>query len=173
MTSRCGGWRILIPLPGLANRGAFQRHLESVLSDTRDRTGAALFLLDLDQFKGVNDSYGHSAGDSLLMDVASRFKAECPDNLFLVRLGGDEFAVVATGVATESDAQTALAPLIASLLRPVDIFGHQILIGASVGVAMIPTRRRQRGRSAAAGRPGAVPGQARGPWARRVLSPLA
>ena len=72
------------------------------------------------------------------MDVAARFKAECPDNLFLVRLGGDEFAVVATGIASESDAQTALAPLIASLLRPVDIFGRQVLIGASVGVAMIP-----------------------------------
>lgn len=123
------------PLTGLANRGAFQRHFESVLAANAD---AALFLLDLDQFKSVNDSYGHSAGDSLLMDVASRFKEECPDNLFLVRLGGDEFAVVATGIATESDAQTALAPLIASLLRPVDIFGRQILIGASVGVAMIP-----------------------------------
>ena len=133
------------PLTGLPNRGAFQRHLESVLSESKvGDTGAALFLLDLDQFKGINDSYGHSAGDSLLMDVASRFKEECPDNLFLVRLGGDEFAVVATGVATESDAQTALAPLIASLLRPVDIFGHQILIGASVGVALILTRRRQR-----------------------------
>ena len=127
------------PLTGLANRGAFQRHFESVLSDAKDKdTGAVLFLLDLDQFKSVNDSYGHSAGDSLLMDVASRFKAECGDNLFLVRLGGDEFAVVATGVATESDAQTVLAPLLASLLRPVDIFGHQILIGASAGVAMIP-----------------------------------
>jgi diguanylate cyclase (GGDEF)-like protein len=123
------------PLTGLANRGAFQRHFESVLSANID---AVLFLLDLDQFKSVNDSYGHSAGDSLLMDVAARFKAECPDNLFLVRLGGDEFAVVATGVATESDAQTVLAPLIASLLRPVDIFGREILIGASVGVAMIP-----------------------------------
>ncbi len=123
------------PLTGLANRGAFQRHFETVLSAGSD---AALFLLDLDQFKSVNDSYGHSAGDSLLMDVAARFKAECPDNLFLVRLGGDEFAVVATGVATESDAQTALAPLIASLLRPVDIFGREILIGASAGVAMIP-----------------------------------
>ncbi len=127
------------PLTGLPNRGAFQRHLESILSESKvGDTGAALFLLDLDQFKGINDSYGHSAGDSLLMDVASRFKEECPDNLFLVRLGGDEFAVVATGVATESDAQTALAPLIASLLRPVDIFGHQILIGASAGVALIP-----------------------------------
>ena len=123
------------PLTGLANRGAFQRHFESVLAGNAD---AALFLLDLDQFKSINDSYGHSAGDSLLMDVASRFKEECPDNLFLVRLGGDEFAVVATGVATESDAQTLLAPLIASLLRPVDIFGREILIGASVGVAMIP-----------------------------------
>ena len=123
------------PLTGLANRGAFQRHFESVLSAN---TASALFLLDLDQFKSVNDSYGHSAGDSLLMDVAARFKAECPENLFLVRLGGDEFAVVATGVATESEAQTVLAPLIASLLRPVDIFGREILIGASVGVAMIP-----------------------------------
>lgn len=127
------------PLTGLANRGAFQRHFESVLSDAKDKdTGAVLFLLDLDQFKSVNDSYGHSAGDSLLMDVASRFKAECGDNLFLVRLGGDEFAVIATDVATESDAQTVLAPLLASLLRPVEIFGHQILIGASAGVAMIP-----------------------------------
>ena len=123
------------PLTGLANRGAFQRHFESVLSAN---TASALFLLDLDQFKSVNDSYGHSAGDSLLMDVAARFKEECPENLFLVRLGGDEFAVVATGVATESEAQTVLAPLIASLLRPVDIFGREILIGASVGVAMIP-----------------------------------
>jgi diguanylate cyclase (GGDEF)-like protein len=127
------------PLTGLANRGAFQRHLESVLSDAKKtENGAVLFLLDLDQFKSINDSYGHSAGDSLLMDVASRFKAECPDNLFLVRLGGDEFAVVATGVATESDAQSVVAPLVAALLRPVDIFGHQILIGASVGIAMIP-----------------------------------
>lgn len=127
------------PLTGLANRGAFQGHLEAVLSDARNtENGAVLFLLDLDQFKSINDSYGHSAGDSLLMDVASRFKAECPDNLFLVRLGGDEFAVVATGVATESDAQSVVAPLVASLLRPVDIFGHQILIGASVGIAMIP-----------------------------------
>ena len=127
------------PLTGLANRGAFQGHLEAVLSDARNTEyGAVLFLLDLDQFKSINDSYGHSAGDSLLMDVASRFKAECPDNLFLVRLGGDEFAVVATGVATESDAQSVVAPLVASLLRPVDIFGHQILIGASVGIAMIP-----------------------------------
>jgi diguanylate cyclase (GGDEF)-like protein len=127
------------PLTGLANRGAFQRHLESVLSDSKKtENGAVLFLLDLDQFKSINDSYGHSAGDSLLMDVASRFKAECPDNLFLVRLGGDEFAVVATGVATESDAQSVVAPLLAALLRPVDIFGHQILIGASVGIAMIP-----------------------------------
>jgi diguanylate cyclase (GGDEF)-like protein len=127
------------PLTGLANRGAFQRHLDSVLSDAKDaRTGAVLFLLDLDQFKTINDSYGHSAGDSLLMDVASRFKAECSDNLFLVRLGGDEFAVVATGIKTESDAQDTVAPLVASLLRPVDIFGRQILIGMSVGIVMIP-----------------------------------
>ena len=127
------------PLTGLANRGAFHGHLDSVLSDIKDtNTGAVLFLLDLDQFKTINDSYGHSAGDSLLMDVASRFKAECTANLFLVRLGGDEFAVVATGISTESAAQDAVAPLIASLLRPVDIFGRQILIGASVGIVMIP-----------------------------------
>ncbi|HEX7109701.1 MAG TPA: EAL domain-containing protein [Aestuariivirga sp.] len=127
------------PLTGLANRGAFQRHLETILSDIKDaKTGAVLFLLDLDQFKTINDSYGHSAGDSLLMDVAARFKTECNDNLFLVRLGGDEFAVVATGIKTESDAQDAVAPLVASLLRPVDIFGRQILIGMSVGIVMIP-----------------------------------
>ncbi len=127
------------PLTGLANRGAFHGHLDSVLSEIKNtKSSAVLFLLDLDQFKTINDSYGHSAGDSLLMDVASRFKAECTPNLFLVRLGGDEFAVVATGIATESDAQDAVAPLVASLLRPVDIFGRQILIGMSIGIVMIP-----------------------------------
>ena len=127
------------PLTGLANRQEFQRQLDLVLAPVQGADiCAALFLLDLDEFKVINDSYGHSAGDSLLMDVAARFKAECTDNLFLVRLGGDEFAVIATGIASESDAQAAIAPLVASLLLPVEILGHQILIGASGGVAMIP-----------------------------------
>ncbi len=127
------------PLTGLANRQEFQRQLDVVLATAQGADiCAALFLLDLDEFKVINDSYGHSTGDSLLMDVAARFKAECTDNLFLVRLGGDEFAVIATGIASESDAQAAIAPIVASLLRPVEILGHQILIGASGGVVLIP-----------------------------------
>ena len=127
------------PLTGLANRQAFQRQLEAVLVSVQGAdTGAALFLLDLDEFKTVNDSYGHSAGDSLLMDVAARFKTECAGNLFLVRLGGDEFAIIATGIGTEGDALSAIAPIVASLSRPVEIPGRQILIGASAGVVMIP-----------------------------------
>jgi diguanylate cyclase (GGDEF)-like protein len=126
-------------LTGLANRQAFQRHLESVLADNEKLgTSAALFLLDLDEFKTVNDSYGHFAGDSLLVEVAARFKAEGGDNLFLVRLGGDEFAVVATGVSTESAAQLAIAPLVACLLRDFEILGRKIVIGASAGIVLIP-----------------------------------
>ncbi len=125
-------------LTGLANRQAFQGHLETILSASDGGTGSALFLLDLDEFKAVNDSYGHFAGDTLLAEVAARFKVEGNENLFLVRLGGDEFAVVARGIATEGEAQTTIAPLIASLLRTFDILGRQIAIGASAGVVLIP-----------------------------------
>jgi diguanylate cyclase (GGDEF)-like protein len=127
------------PLTGIANRQEFQRRLSAVLeASLSEGCGAALFLIDLDDFKSVNDTFGHSAGDGLLMDVAAKFHANCGDKTLLARLGGDEFALIVEGVATVEAAQDAIAPLLAVLLRPVDIAGRQIAIGASAGVAFIP-----------------------------------
>ena len=126
-------------LTGLANRQEFQRQLDALLaSGLSGDTHAALFLLDLDEFKSINDSYGHSAGDKLLIDVAANLKRECPDNLQIARLGGDEFAIIGSGIATEEAAQAALAGMFASLSKPIEIMSRQVLIGASAGVAMIP-----------------------------------
>jgi diguanylate cyclase (GGDEF)-like protein len=127
------------PLTGLANRQEFQRHLDAVLE--AGGTGdihAAVILLDLDEFKSINDTYGHTAGDALLVNVAANLKQECPDNLHISRLGGDEFAIVATGVKSETEAQEAVAPMVAALMRPIEIMSRPVLIGASIGIAMIP-----------------------------------
>jgi diguanylate cyclase (GGDEF)-like protein len=128
------------PLTGLANRQEFQRHLEAVLARARQGTGsgAALALVDLDEFKSVNDAFGHSAGDGLLMDVSARFKAECLENMHLARLGGDEFGLIVQGSGSEAEAQQSLAPFLASLLRPIDVFGRPLFISASAGVVLIP-----------------------------------
>jgi diguanylate cyclase (GGDEF)-like protein len=127
------------PLTGIANRQEFQRRLSAVLeASLSEGSGAALFLIDLDDFKSVNDTFGHSAGDGLLMDVAAKFQGNCEAGTLLARLGGDEFAVIVEGVASVEAAQDAIAPLLAVLLKPVDIAGRQIAIGASAGVAFIP-----------------------------------
>ena len=83
-------------LTGLANRNLFKERLDAVLASRR-RLGTefAVFLLDLDRFKTVNDTLGHQAGDTLLKGVAGRIKAMCRDVDFAARLGGDEFAVIA------------------------------------------------------------------------------
>jgi diguanylate cyclase (GGDEF)-like protein len=127
------------PLTGIANRQEFQRHFSVVLdSALKSGTSAALFLIDIDEFKTINDSFGHSAGDSILMDVAARFMTTCSEDQLLARLGGDEFALVAKNVSTVEEAQAIAAPLVASLFKPLDIAGRMISIGASIGVAFMP-----------------------------------
>jgi diguanylate cyclase (GGDEF)-like protein/PAS domain S-box-containing protein len=126
-------------LTGLANRVLFHEQLERALQEVRAQGGElALLYFDLDHFKSVNDSLGHSAGDELLKEVAARLRACLSENDFVARLGGDEFAVIQTGFADVEEV-TALAKRILEQVGDVyDIAGHQVVGAGTVGVALAP-----------------------------------
>ena len=124
-------------LTGLANRAFFQTRLEATLSqpDERDRCQAVLFV-DLDDFKDVNDTLGHAAGDELLCAVAGRLiEAVRPGDL-VARLGGDEFALLLDDIGGRDLAFTVADRVVATLAEPVAIAGSSAHVGASVGLAM-------------------------------------
>ena len=127
------------PLTGLANRQHFQKQMEEFLAGTAgSERAAALYLLDLDEFKQINDAFGHTTGDALLMNVAAALKQAIGDQCLLARLGGDEFVIVANGVSTEDEALKRLAPFVAALYQPIRILQQEMWVSTSVGIALIP-----------------------------------
>jgi diguanylate cyclase (GGDEF)-like protein len=128
-------------LTGLANRNLFKDRVDEALARyQRLHEQFAVLLLDLDKFKGVNDSLGHQAGDALLSAVASRIKATIREVDVAARLGGDEFAVIAlSGEGGVADGAEALAArLIAAISAPYQIEGHPVVVGCSIGIALVP-----------------------------------
>ncbi|MGE4429859.1 MAG: EAL domain-containing protein [Sphingobium sp.] len=126
-------------LTGLANRVQMQRMLDkSVVQPNGHPGGCAMFLLDLDRFKTVNDTMGHPAGDALLREVSQRLKRIIADRGLVGRLGGDEFQVVLPGHVDRAMLARLANAVIASLSQPYLIQGAQVVIGASVGIAMCP-----------------------------------
>jgi diguanylate cyclase (GGDEF)-like protein len=130
------------PLTGLANRTAFSRRLQEALGALDGPPGPpggpapALLLLDLDDFKTINDSLGHSSGDEVLRVVAERLRGCLSPGDLAARLGGDEFAVLVPRVADEGEA-VALGERLAAILRtPVTVSGREVLARASVGVRL-------------------------------------
>ena len=120
-------------LTGLLNRNALRAQL------ARNVSGAgALLLIDLDGFKYVNDTLGHSAGDQVLCEISRRIQhaARAPDTA--ARLGGDEFALLLPGIADPPAALARADLMITEISQPVQLEGHQINIGASVGIAIHP-----------------------------------
>src|SRR5208282_5667889 len=91
---------------------------------------------DLDNFKGVNDTLGHAAGDVLLMAVAGRLRASLRPQDSAARLGGDEFAVMVENIVTPYDLEIVASRILQEIKRPFDIFGHVVEAGASIGAAM-------------------------------------
>jgi diguanylate cyclase (GGDEF)-like protein/PAS domain S-box-containing protein len=125
-------------LTGLANRPAFREKLDEALCRARRGEHVAVFCLDLDRFKTVNDTLGHGVGDALLRQAAARLGACVRGSDTIARVGGDEFALVQLGAAQPNGA-TALAQRIhAALEAPFEVEGHQIGIGVSVGVSIAP-----------------------------------
>ena len=124
------------PLTGLANRRTFQRMLQRVFEPGRIGTGAAaLLFIDLDEFKVVNDTLGHAAGDALLVAVASRISSSVREGDLVARLGGDEFAVVTTDSPDLERTLVIAERLVCDLRAPFLIGEHSVTVTASVGVA--------------------------------------
>ena len=126
-------------LTKLANRALLVSHLNRAVAQWRRETGRgfALMMLDLDRFKAVNDTYGHLAGDQLLIGFAQRLELCVREVDTPARLGGDEFAILVDGIAELSGATVLAERIQRALVRPFDIGGRQVYVGASIGIAMM------------------------------------
>jgi len=140
-------------LTGLANRTLLRERMEASLAKARapgaeeaggergslGQGGLALLYLDLDRFKGVNDTLGHAVGDALLRAAAGRLAGCAGPGGTVARLGGDEFAIVQDGLADGQQGAAELASRVAALLaQPFEVEGHQLSVGASIGIALGP-----------------------------------
>ena len=124
-------------LTGLPNRVFLREQMERALAAAAGNTCAVMFV-DLDQFKHVNDTLGHPRGDLLLRAVADRLRRLVRSSDIVARFGGDEFVIVQTPVSGDDDAAALARRIVASLSDTYEIDGHQVVIGASVGIAMSP-----------------------------------
>ncbi|MGK2851167.1 MAG: diguanylate cyclase domain-containing protein [Candidatus Limnocylindrales bacterium] len=125
------------PLTGLANRALFGVRLEQALARSqRSRRYPAVLCLDLDEFKDVNDTYGHAAGDALLRTVGERLAAAVRPSDCVARLGGDEFVVLLEESDTVDIASFAAERLLRHLADPIDVEGHPVVVHASIGIAV-------------------------------------
>ncbi|MFK4654230.1 diguanylate cyclase (GGDEF)-like protein/PAS domain S-box-containing protein [Bradyrhizobium japonicum] len=127
-------------LTNLANRALYQERLGKALEGGNAvGKGVAVLCIDLDLFKNVNDSFGHSMGDCLLKQVADRLRSQVAGNNLAARLGGDEFAVILAEDSSPKQAGDFAAGLIEILGAPYEIDGNQVVIGASIGIALSPS----------------------------------
>jgi diguanylate cyclase (GGDEF)-like protein/PAS domain S-box-containing protein len=128
------------PLTLLANRNLFRDRVQHALTRAqRGESHAAIMFLDVDNFKNINDSLGHDAGDRLLQAVAQRIVQTSRSSDTVARLGGDEFGVLLEGVKTADDVQRVADALIESLGAPFSLDGREVRVTASVGVAFSAT----------------------------------
>ena len=125
------------PLTGLANRVLFRDHLERALAaQTRRRGKVAVLFLDLDNFKVVNDSLGHRAGDRLLIEVARRLASTIRATDIAARLGGDEFTILLDRVRGIDEVKASAERIAAELSKPIEVDGRALVVGVSIGIAL-------------------------------------
>ena len=126
-------------LTNLPNREFFQERLKQALEQAEPaHKRVAVLCVDLDLFKNVNDSFGHPIGDRLLKQVAERLRSEVRGSNLAARLGGDEFAVILAAAASPNEASDYAVRLIKLLSAAYDIDGMEVVIGASIGIALSP-----------------------------------
>lgn len=132
-------WALYDGLTGLANRKLFFDRMAAALSMAkRHERRFGLLYIDLDGFKAINDTYGHEAGDDLLVQVAVRLTRVIRQSDTAARLGGDEFAVILTEIKDTGAAFGVGEKIVAELSRPIDLKEASVTVGASIGVAVYP-----------------------------------
>ncbi len=125
-------------LTGLPNRTFFREQLDRTLALIRRSGHCALMFVDLDQFKQVNDTLGHRAGDAVLSAVADRLRAIVRESDVVARFGGDEFVILQAPVQRREEVDALAKRVVEAIALPYEIDVHQIVIGASVGIALAP-----------------------------------
>jgi len=126
-------------LTGLPNRLMFTQHLnQAILSAKRNRKKLAVFFIDLDRFKIINDSLGHEAGDILLQDVAKRFKDALRAVDIVGRLGGDEFVLLIENFVENAHLAKVAQKILAAAIKPFHIMGEDCRVTASIGISIYP-----------------------------------
>ena len=125
-------------LTDLPNRALFRERLRSELPHVTPDCQLAVLYIDIDEFKGVNDSLGHMVGDELLKSVAASLSTCVRDTDFVARLGGDEFAIVQTAVKRATDVTDLVNRIYEAIRTPYECHGHQVTTDASIGIALAP-----------------------------------
>ncbi len=125
-------------LTDLPNRVLFYEKLDELLTRVPQSGGFAVFSLDLDRFKSVNDTLGHPIGDKLLQAAAKRMRGCIRDADIVARLGGDEFAIVQVAFKRPADATALATRLIEAVSAPYQLDDHQVVVGTSIGIAIAP-----------------------------------
>ncbi|MCF6438294.1 EAL domain-containing protein [Pseudoalteromonas luteoviolacea] len=126
-------------LTGLANRTFFRMQLrKSMALASRGHYAFALFYFDLDEFKRINDTLGHDAGDRLLVEVADRLKQRLRAEDTIARLGGDEFAVLLSGISTRDNAMDVAHTIQKTLGQPILLGNNEVIVSASIGITLAP-----------------------------------
>jgi diguanylate cyclase (GGDEF)-like protein len=131
------------PLTGLANRRLLSERLSMILAHAqRNKSAMAMVYLDLDGFKQINDTLGHSAGDTLLKLVAGRLAATVREEDTVARMGGDEFVIALWNVSDTDDAAKVTSKVVEAISQPYSIEGDTVNITTSAGVAIYPAHGR-------------------------------
>jgi diguanylate cyclase (GGDEF)-like protein len=131
------------PLTHLPNRSLlFDRLTQAIARNVRSHRLLAVCFIDLDEFKPINDTYGHEAGDRVLIEVAQRFQASVRGDDTVARLGGDEFVVLLGEIENTKEAELTVDRLLLSLSEPLLFAGSRIALQASIGYALFPDDSR-------------------------------
>ncbi len=126
-------------LTNLLNRKSMNEILNELLDVTQRRNGIlAILFCDIDNFKQVNDNFGHDVGDELLVQVAHRLKVSLTDSDVVARLGGDEFIVILNNIKDEADIKNVLNKLMDHVHQQIDIHGQTFQVGMSIGISLFP-----------------------------------
>jgi diguanylate cyclase (GGDEF)-like protein/PAS domain S-box-containing protein len=125
-------------LTDLPNRTLFREQIERELAKVAGGKQFALLYIDVDEFKGINDSLGHHVGDELLKAIATRLRGCLKKSDLIARLGGDEFAVIQTGIQSSADVLSFVTRIYEAIRQPYHCLGHQLSTDASIGIALAP-----------------------------------